>query len=861
MLALALVHIPRPSFYFIAAMAPKSKAAAAPKAAETKKAAPKSEPKKAEEPKAEVAEDKKRKAEEAPVEEPAAKKEVKEETVEEEKDAPADKRPKFGGVVGFNATDTTLNVVTAAAGKVLMSINEGGMQYLVAGARANVGLKAGRYLFEVKIIEALNPAEISNGPRGKVPVPRQLVRVGFSTAKSSLVLGDGDGGIYFDSEGSFGAGKTRKHASQRFSRDQVIAVLLNLDSRSPNANTISLFRDGVRIAKPQPLPEELKGETLFPHISFRNVSVQVNFGPSPARALPFKCRAVSDAAKDDTEVAQSTPPKDGKYEVVVPVAFPDEGTFDWIDEFLAQNPGYVELSDRALQNWAASSGLPKPRGGFGASNDKPSFSYGVPSMDDMSLQKVVSTLAPITPRNYVIMEVKSNLVKAERTAVLKKFSSSAFKKVARVVMGKPKAEYIKKQHAKIIAAKQEKLTLEWTSKKAMQERRKAALKHQKEQAELKKQAEEKRKLALEEAQKKKAAEDAAKKVEEEGAEKKEEETKEEETKAEEVKEEVKEEPRAEVQEEVFEDLGDEPPQAELTDEEKSLFFRPKVGTGDIAPAVLNKVFASFSIPEADEGFDDIKYEWEQAVKAKEYLRKWVLEAKLTSRIEDLQPSQYFKEKQAAWTKLCLDWQSKQKTFKATGKKKEPAKEGEEPKEAKLDIFSVEDVNDIGEGEPLYANFGPEDWALLQLRHELRLLQDAYKHDVNDEDRVAIPENHLGFYYNRYYSKQLNPKIFGLSTEAELVNLVKDTAVLDSGKLSIQIEEDIDNSAILLKHTEGDRRERKRRIDAGDETAKLKFTAPAVTANTPPAPRPAAAAHTKGAPQKGFGKGGWKGGKW
>ena len=29
-----------------------------------------------------------------------------------------------------------------------MALNEGGMQYLIAGARANVGLKGGRHVFE-----------------------------------------------------------------------------------------------------------------------------------------------------------------------------------------------------------------------------------------------------------------------------------------------------------------------------------------------------------------------------------------------------------------------------------------------------------------------------------------------------------------------------------------------------------------------------------------------------------------------------------------------------------------------------------------------------------------------------------------
>ena len=32
--------------------------------------------------------------------------------------------------------------------EVLMALNEGGMQYLIAGARGNVGLKGGRHVFE-----------------------------------------------------------------------------------------------------------------------------------------------------------------------------------------------------------------------------------------------------------------------------------------------------------------------------------------------------------------------------------------------------------------------------------------------------------------------------------------------------------------------------------------------------------------------------------------------------------------------------------------------------------------------------------------------------------------------------------------
>ncbi|CAE6956434.1 Hnrnpu [Symbiodinium natans] len=38
-------------------------------------------------------------------------------------------------------------------------LNEGGLHYLFAGARANVGLRAGRYMFEVRILELLSQAE------------------------------------------------------------------------------------------------------------------------------------------------------------------------------------------------------------------------------------------------------------------------------------------------------------------------------------------------------------------------------------------------------------------------------------------------------------------------------------------------------------------------------------------------------------------------------------------------------------------------------------------------------------------------------------------------------------------------------
>merc|ERR1712232_1312291 len=114
-----------------------------------------------------------------------------------------------------------------------------------------------------------------------------------------------------------------------------MGVVLNLDPDSPNKNTISLFKEGERVCEPQQLPEHLIGKTLYPHISFRSVTVQTLFGPTPAKELPFKCRSIQGAASADVNVLAE---KAGKHDVVLPIAFPDEGTFGWLDGFLAKNP-------------------------------------------------------------------------------------------------------------------------------------------------------------------------------------------------------------------------------------------------------------------------------------------------------------------------------------------------------------------------------------------------------------------------------------------------------------------------------------------------------------------------------------------
>merc|ERR1711972_284853 len=438
--------------------------------------------------------------------------------------------------VSFSTSETTLNVVPTMGGSLLTTITEGAMSYLLAGARANVGLKSGRYMFEAKILQNLGGSDSKCKP---------LLRIGFSTAGSSLFLGDDEKSVCFDSDGGFTANKQRivfpKKA--RIIKEKTVAVVLNLDSKSPNVNTINLYIDGEKITDPKPLPEGMKGQPLFPTLTYRNLSVQVNFGPTPLQDLPFKCRMVQGAANSDVTVVETKEPKDGKYEVVLPVAFPDEGTFDWLDTFLENNPKYVELSDRRIAQWCKSSGVTSKGSNAKASNDKPVGNYGVPGLDDFSVRKVINSVAPCVPRNYLIMEVKSNLVAAERKECLKKFNYPCYKKVAHVVMGKPDEEYKAKVQSKILKEKQEKALAAWKAKKEAEAKKKAAEKKAKDLAKQKAEAEKKRKADIEAKKKAKDGEEAKK----------------------------EDEPMAEKEEEKEEEgeKDEEPPAVELPEEEKA----------------------------------------------------------------------------------------------------------------------------------------------------------------------------------------------------------------------------------------------------------------------------------------------------
>merc|ERR1711920_565346 len=75
----------------------------------------------------------------------------------------------------------------------------------------------------------------------------------------------------------------------------------------------------------------------------------------------------------------------------------------------------------------------------------------------------------------------------------------------------------------------------------------------------------------------------------------------------------------EKKEETKEEEVEEKP-VELTEEEKAMWYRTSEPC-DVAPAVLSRCFANYSMPSKDEGFDEIRFVWSKEKACTDQLRE------------------------------------------------------------------------------------------------------------------------------------------------------------------------------------------------------------------------------------------------
>merc|ERR1719491_1860795 len=84
-------------------------------------------------------------------------------------------------------------------------------------------------------------------------------------------------------------------------------------------------------------------------------------------------------------------------------------------------------------------------------------------------------------------------------------------------------------------------------------------------------------------------------------------------------------------------------------------------------------------------------------------------------------------------------------------------------------------------------------------------------------------DHLGFYYSKYFKRNLAPKDYGVESLKDLINLVNDSVyVSPKDILENLIPGELESVQVFALLTEVARRHRKLRIDLGEEGAAVKI---------------------------------------
>merc|ERR1711879_469846 len=108
--------------------------------------------------------------------------------------------------------------------------------------------------------------------------------------------------------------------------------------------------------------------------------------------------------------------------------------------------------DRAILDWAEKSSFGHAgKAAAKSSMDKPEMIHGI--LSD-SVHLMLRAVAQVQRRNFLIMELRGNLMKEGRKKTLDLFPSNMFKKVACTLIGEPTVDFKKYSQQLMLKAKQ-----------------------------------------------------------------------------------------------------------------------------------------------------------------------------------------------------------------------------------------------------------------------------------------------------------------------------------------------------------------------------------------------------------------------
>ncbi|KAK9152162.1 hypothetical protein Syun_010471 [Stephania yunnanensis] len=335
--------------------------------------------------------------------------------------------------VALNKADCDLDFDIEENGLQGYALHDQGFAYCWSGARANVGIRGGKYCFACKVIAAQD-VEMEDTP----PDQQHLCRVGISR-------GDNAVGNLGETEHSFGYGGTGKFSNagkfmeygEKFEVGDTIVCAVNLES-SPLAS-VGFFKNGkwLGIAKEfnarnlgivdAPVKEMQWASALFPHVLLKNVVVQVQFSINDGLVVEEGFKPWACAFEDGNAISGPTFSNYKDCEVMMMVGLPASGKTTWAEKWEKEHPEkrYILLGTNMALDQMKVSGLLRKHN-YGERFDR--------LMDRATgIFNALLARAAKTPRNFIIDQ--TNVYKSARKRKLKPFP--LFRKVAIVIFPKP----------------------------------------------------------------------------------------------------------------------------------------------------------------------------------------------------------------------------------------------------------------------------------------------------------------------------------------------------------------------------------------------------------------------------------------
>lgn len=165
--------------------------------------------------------------------------------------------------------DTETMMVGAPRGGRLWS-------YIWSGARSTYGFITGKVYYEVKILEELKYTQANDS--SEIVSPLKEIRIGWSTNDSELVLGRNGGGSFAYSSRNgkkLREGKAEDYG-QLYGPGDVIGCYLEFQA---DKITMLYTKNGENQGNAFAIPaSHLNGKALFPHVSTKSLTFEVNFG-------------------------------------------------------------------------------------------------------------------------------------------------------------------------------------------------------------------------------------------------------------------------------------------------------------------------------------------------------------------------------------------------------------------------------------------------------------------------------------------------------------------------------------------------------------------------------------------------------